>query len=132
MQRLAEGEQIGTHLEAATRPLAARKQWLADHLQVRGHLHLDPGARRALVEDGKSLLPIGVTAVDGDFGRGELVSCLDAAGVEVARGLCNYAAEEARRIMRLPTSQIEAALGFIDEPELIHRDNLVVLAQETP
>lgn len=130
LQRLADGEEIGSHLQAATRPLAARKQWLADHLQVAGRLHLDAGASRALLEDGKSLLPIGVTAVDGDFGRGEVVACIDAGGREVARGLCNYAADEARRIMRLPSSQIEATLGFIDEAELIHRDNLVVLASD--
>jgi glutamate 5-kinase len=127
LQRLAEGELLGSHLEAATRPLAARKQWLADHLQVRGRLQVDAGACRALIQDGKSLLPIGVTAVEGEFGRGELVSCIDPAGVEIARGLCNYGADEARRIARLPTSQIEAVLGFIDEDELIHRDNLVIL-----
>ncbi len=130
LQRLADGEQIGTHLEAATRPLAARKQWLADHLQVAGRIHIDAGAGRALVQDGKSLLPIGVTAVDGEFGRGEVVACIDSAGREVARGLCNYAADEARRIMRLPTSQIESVLGFIDEPELIHRDNLVIVVND--
>ncbi|MDE3009474.1 MAG: glutamate 5-kinase [Pseudomonadota bacterium] len=130
LQRLADGEEIGSHLQADTRPLAARKQWLADHLQVAGRLHLDAGASRALLEDGKSLLPIGVTGVDGDFGRGEVVACVDANGREVARGLCNYAADEARRIMRLPSSQIEATLGFIDEAELIHRDNLVVLASD--
>jgi glutamate 5-kinase len=127
LERLAQGEALGSHLEAATRPLAARKQWLADHLQVRGRLHLDAGASQALVRDGKSLLPIGVSAVEGEFGRGEVVSCLDPAGREIARGLSNYAADEARRILRLPSSAIEAALGFIDEDELIHRDNLVIV-----
>ena len=127
LRRLADGECLGSHLAAGTRPLAARKQWLADHLQVRGRLHLDAGATRALVHDGKSLLPIGVTAVEGDFGRGEVVACVDEQGVEVARGLVNYGADEARKIQRLPTTAIEAALGFIDDAELIHRDNLVLL-----
>ncbi len=127
LRRLADGEQLGSHLEAATRPLAARKQWLADHLQVRGHVHLDAGAARALRQGGKSLLPIGVTRVDGEFGRGEVVTCVDDAGRELARGLVNYSAEEARRIAGQPTAAIEQVLGFIDEAELIHRDNLVVL-----
>ena len=132
LRRLADGERIGSHLQSATRPLAARKQWLADHLQIRGRLHLDAGACRALQRDGKSLLPIGVTAVDGDFGRGEVVSCFDPFGREVARGLVNYAADEARRIARLPTSAIESALGFFDEEELIHRDNLVIVQVDAP
>lgn len=125
--RLARGERIGTLLTAQTVPLAARKQWLADHLTVAGQVKLDAGAVKALLKDGKSLLPIGVTEVTGDFERGEVVACVDAAGREVARGLANYSAEEARRIIRRPSGEIEAILGYVDEPELIHRDNLVLL-----
>jgi glutamate 5-kinase len=125
--RLARGERIGTLLTAATVPLAARKQWLADHLTLTGRLRLDAGAVRALVQDGKSLLPIGVVEVSGEFERGEVVGCLDPQGREVARGLANYSAAEARKIMRRPSAEIEALLGYVDEPELIHRDNLVLL-----
>jgi glutamate 5-kinase len=125
--RLADGEAIGTQLAAETPTLAARKQWLADHLQVRGTLTLDAGAVRALAQDGKSLLPIGVQDVSGEFQRGEVVTCIDPQGREVARGLANYSAAETRRILRAPTHEIEARLGYIDEPELIHRDNLVLL-----
>jgi glutamate 5-kinase len=125
--RLAQGEAIGTLLTAATVPLAARKQWLADHLTMGGRLVLDAGAARALVAGGKSLLPIGVVEVAGDFQRGEVVACVDADGREIARGLANYSAEETRRIMRRPSSEIESILGYVDEPELIHRDNLVLL-----
>jgi len=125
--RLAKGEAIGTRLSAATVPLAARKQWLADHLSVTGRLRLDAGAVKALARDGKSLLPIGVVEVSGAFVRGELVACLDPSGKEVARGLANYSADETRRIMRHPSGEIEAILGYVGEPELIHRDNLVVL-----
>ena len=125
--RLARGERIGTHLSAASAPLAARKQWLADHLSVTGRLRLDAGAVTALARDGKSLLPIGVVEVSGAFVRGELVACLDPSGREVARGLANYSADETRRIMRRPSGEIEAVLGYVDEPELIHRDNLVLL-----
>ena len=126
--RLAQGEAIGTQLIAANTPLSARKTWLADHLQVRGKLIVDAGAAKALSIDGKSLLPIGVIAVEGDFARGEVVACVTADGALIARGLVNYAANEARRITGLPTGQIEAALGYIDEAELIHRDNLVALS----
>lgn len=125
--RLATGEAIGSQLVARQAPLAARRQWLADHLQLRGGLVLDDGAVRALVEDGKSLLPVGVKGVTGEFERGEVVAVVDAAGREVARGLVNYSASEARRIAGKPSSAIEAELGYEDEPELIHRDNLVVL-----
>jgi len=125
--RLAQGERIGTLLTAQTVPLAARKQWLADHLTVSGQLRLDAGAVKALMRDGKSLLPVGVTEAAGEFQRGEVVVCVDPDGREVARGLANYSAEETRRIMRRPSSEIEAILGYIDEPELIHRDNLVLL-----
>ena len=125
--RIAQGERLGTLLTARTAPIAARKQWLADHLTVSGLLTLDAGAAKALVRDGKSLLPIGVTAVSGDFARGEIVGCVDPEGRQVARGLVNYSAEEARRIMRRPSGEIESVLGYVDEPELIHRDNLVLL-----
>jgi glutamate 5-kinase len=125
--RLTRGEVIGTQLTAETMTLAARKQWLADHLQVRGRLTLDAGAVRALTQDGKSLLPIGVVDVSGEFERGEVVSCLDPQQHEIARGLVNYSAGETRRILRAPSHEIEARLGYIDEPELIHRDNLVLL-----
>ena len=127
--RLARGEHIGTLLLAQTTPLAARKQWLADHLSVGGRIALDSGAARALCRDGKSLLPIGVTAVQGEFERGTVVACLDPDGHEVARGLVNYSAAETRLIMRRPSSEIEAVLGYIDGPELIHRNNLVLLSQ---
>jgi glutamate 5-kinase len=125
--RLAEGEVVGSHLEAPEMKTTARKQWLADHLQVRGRLTLDGGAAKALCESGKSLLPIGVTAVSGDFERGELVACLDADGREIARGLVNYTAIETARILRKSSQDIEQILGYVDEPELIHRDNLVLL-----
>lgn len=125
--RLAAGEAIGSQLVARQAPLAARRQWLADHLQLRGGLVLDDGAVRALVEDGKSLLPVGVKGVTGEFERGEVVAVVDAAGREIARGLVNYNASEARRIAGKPSSAIGAELGYEDEPELIHRDNLVVL-----
>jgi glutamate 5-kinase len=125
--RLANGERIGTLLAARAVPLAARKQWLADHLTVSGLVRLDAGAVKALTRDGKSLLPVGVVEVSGDFVRGEVVGVVDAGGRELARGLINYSAEETRRIMRKPSGEIEATLGYVDEPELIHRDNLVLL-----
>ena len=127
--RLAGGERIGTLLLAQTTPLAARKQWLADHLTVGGRLMLDAGAAQALRREGKSLLPVGVTAVEGEFERGAVVSCLDADGRELARGLVNYSASETRRIMRRPSAEIEAILGYMDGPELIHRDNLVLVSR---
>jgi glutamate 5-kinase len=125
--RLVAGEAIGTQLVAERATLAARKQWLADHLQVRGRLVLDAGAVKALRVDGKSLLPIGVHNATGEFERGEVVSCLDESNREIARGLVNYSAGDTRRILRTPSAEIEAKLGYVDEPELIHRDNLVLL-----
>ena len=125
--RLAEGEAIGTQLVAETMPIAARKQWLADHLQVNGRLMLDAGAMRALVKEGKSLLPIGVKNIEGAFERGAVVACISPEGKELARGLVNYGANEARRIVGKPSSEILSILGYVDEPELIHRDNLVLL-----
>ena len=124
--RLMQDEAIGTRFVAQTPRLAARKKWMADHLQLRGAVVLDQGAVTALMSSGRSLLPIGVTEVRGEFERGELVAILDPAGKELARGLVNYASNDARRVMRQPSSRIEAILGFIEEPELIHRDNLVI------
>jgi glutamate 5-kinase len=125
--RLFSGEPVGTLLEAQTPPVAARKQWLADHLKPSGRITLDAGAVKALVADGKSLLPIGATAVDGHFERGEVVSVAGPDGRVIARGLVNYASSETARILRKPSSEIESVLGYVAEPELIHRDNLVVL-----
>ena len=125
LPRLSQGEALGTLLVASATPLAARKQWLADHLQLAGSLILDAGAAKALAS-GKSLLPIGVTAVEGEFERGAAVACRTPDGREVARGLVNYSSSEARRIARKASSEIEAILGYVDEPELIHRDNLVL------
>ena len=127
LTRLAEGEPIGTLLTAERNALAARKQWLADHVRLAGRVRLDDGAVRALVKDGKSLLPIGVVEVSGTFGRGEVVGCFAPDGREVARGLVNYGSAETARILKKPTAEIESVLGYIAEPELIHRDNLVVL-----
>ena len=123
--RIVAGESLGTLLLASSTPLAARKQWLADHLQLAGSLILDDGAVRAL-KAGASLLPVGVSRVEGDFERGAAVICRDTQGLEIARGLVNYASSEARRIARRPSSEIESLLGYIDEPELIHRNNLML------
>jgi glutamate 5-kinase len=125
--RLAEGEAIGTQLTAQTARLTARKQWMADHLKTAGQVMLDPGAVQKLLEEGKSLLPIGVTDVGGDFGRGDVITCVDATGKPIARGMSNYASAEVKRIMRKPSSEIVAILGYVEEVELIHRDNLVLL-----
>jgi glutamate 5-kinase len=125
--RLAAGEAIGTQLIARTARLAARKQWMADHLQVRGHVVIDAGAVEKLTAGGKSLLPIGVVGVQGVFARGEVIACLNVAGREVARGLTNYSSAESKLIQRKPSIEIEAILGYMLEPELIHRDNLVLL-----
>jgi glutamate 5-kinase len=120
------GQTVGTFFSPAQAPLAARKQWLAGHLQLRGTLVLDDGAVKVLRESGRSLLPVGVSAVSGNFRRGEVVACVDGQGQEVARGLVNYSAAEADKIKGLPSSALAAALGYVDEPELIHRDNLVL------
>ncbi|MDY0074219.1 MAG: glutamate 5-kinase [Thauera sp.] len=122
--RLAAGEALGTLLYASSTPLQARKQWLADHLQLAGDLIIDEGAVAAL-RSGKSLLPVGVVEVRGEFSRGAVVACRNAAGEEVARGLVNYSAAECRRIARQPSSAIESLLGYVDQTELIHRDNMV-------
>ncbi len=125
--RLAAGERIGTHLQTMEMKTTARKQWLADHLQLRGKLSLDAGAIKVLKLEGKSLLAIGVTAVEGHFERGEVVACCDAEGHEIARGLVNYSSAEALRIMRQPSADIEKILGYVEASELIHRDNLVLM-----
>ena len=127
LARIAQGEELGTLLRPKQGPMAARKQWLAAQLQARGRLYLDAGAVRVLRESGKSLLPVGVTKAEGRFSRGELVICIDPQGIEVARGLVNYGIQEAQRIIGNSSDQIEHLLGYVDEPELIHRDNLVVL-----
>lgn len=127
LRRLAHGEELGTLLVAAQEPDAARKRWLAGHLQVKGRLVLDAGAVDVLRRAGRSLLAVGVRDVEGDFRRGELVACVDEQGAEVARGLVNYSAAETRRIMGRPSSEIAAILGYVDEEELIHRDNLVLV-----
>lgn len=126
LTRIQQGDNIGTWLRADQAPVAARKQWLAGQLQFRGKLVLDDGAVSVLQTRGKSLLPVGVKSVDGEFSRGELVICVDLQGREVARGLVNYSAAEARLIQGLASAEIEAALGYIDDEELVHRDNLVL------
>ncbi|QJD99119.1 glutamate 5-kinase [Massilia forsythiae] len=125
--RLAHGEAIGTALTAPTARLTARRQWMVDHLHTAGELVLDAGAVQKLAREGKSLLPIGVSAVRGEFRRGALVGCVDADGREIARGLVNYTSAEVKRIMRHPSSEIEGILGYVEAPELVHRDNLVLL-----
>jgi glutamate 5-kinase len=123
--RLANGEVVGTLLVSQTQPLAARKQWLADHLQLAGRLLLDDGAVKAL-QSGRSLLPIGVTTAEGEFERGAAVACIAPDGTEVARGLSNYGSGEARLIARKSTAEIENILGYVEEAEIIHRDNLIL------
>ena len=127
LRRVAAGVELGTLLRPSQSPLAARKQWLAVQLQVKGRLHLDAGAVRALRTAGKSLLPVGVTALEGKFNRGDLVACVDPAGIEVARGLVNYDTEQALALIGKTTRQIEALRGHVDDPELIHRDHLVLV-----
>ncbi len=127
LRRIGAGEAVGTLLMPAQEPDQARKRWLAGHLQVRGRLTLDEGAARVLRQEGRSLLAVGVRAVSGAFSRGEVVSCIGPDGHEVARGLVNYGVDETRRIMGQPSNRIEAILGYVDEEELIHRDNLVLV-----
>lgn len=124
---VAAGAAPGTLLRATSESLAARKQWLAGRLKIKGRLHLDAGAARSVCQSGRSLLAVGVTRVEGSFQRGDLVACVGADGRDVARGLVNYDSEEARKIMGQPSDRIEALLGYVDEPELIHRDDMVVL-----
>ena len=126
LSRLAAGEELGTLLFPGQESVAARKRWLAGQLKVNGRLHLDAGAARMLRDAGKSLLGVGVTAVEGNFARGDIVACIDPENREVARGMVNYDAYETRRIMGHPSKDILGLLGYVDQPELIHRDNLVV------
>ncbi|MEO7254152.1 MAG: glutamate 5-kinase [Casimicrobium sp.] len=126
LQRVLGGESLGTLLYASEASLGKRKSWLADHLQLRGKVTLDAGATKALLHGGRSLLPIGVIAVAGEFERGEVIGCIDELGRELARGLSNYSSSEATKIMRKPSSEIASVLGYVDGDELIHRDNLVV------
>jgi len=124
--RLKNGESIGTLLVAPTQKTRARKQWIADHLQMRGAVWVDAGAASKVREEGKSLLPIGMFQVDGEFSRGDVIAVRDKQGVEIARGLANYASAEARLMCRKPSSEIEALLGYVAEPEMLHRDNMVL------
>jgi glutamate 5-kinase len=124
---MASGEVVGTHLRSEQAKILAKKQWMADHLRVSGELHLDAGAVKVLRTDGKSLLPVGVVNIEGSFERGDVVACLDPQGKIIARGLVNYSSAETARIMRQPSSEIASILGYVDEAELIHRDNLIIL-----
>ena len=126
LRRLCDGESIGTLLVAQTQKTQARKQWIADHLQLRGSVTIDDGAAAKLRDEGKSLLPIGMTAVEGEFSRGDVIAVREHSGVEIARGLANYSSFEARMICRKPSSEIERLLGYVAEPEMLHRDNLVL------
>ncbi len=126
--RLARGESIGTLLVAQTQKQQARKQWMVDHLQLRGSVTVDAGAVAKLRSAGKSLLPIGMVAVEGDFVRGDVIAVRDAGGTEIARGLANYASAEARRLCRKPSAEFENLLGYAAEPEMVHRDNMVVFS----
>jgi glutamate 5-kinase len=125
--RLVQGQSIGTLLVAQTAKTQARKQWMADHLQLRGAVVVDEGAATKLCHEGKSLLPIGMTAVEGEFARGDVIAVRDASGAEIARGLANYASAEARLLCRKPSLEFEALLGYAAEPEMVHRDNLVLM-----
>ncbi|WP_286997237.1 MULTISPECIES: glutamate 5-kinase [Comamonas] len=124
--RLTRGESIGTLLVAPTHKNQARKQWIRDHLQMRGSVTIDAGAVLKLREEGKSLLPVGMVAVDGDFSRGDVIAVRDAEGKEIARGLANYSSAEARLLCKHASSEVEQLLGYCGEPEMVHRDNMVV------
>jgi glutamate 5-kinase len=127
LTRIADAETVGSLLTADKEPLTARKQWLANQLKVKGRIYLDAGASRAVKASGVSLLAVGVNKVEGKFQRGEVVACIDEHGNEIARGLVNYSAVESDQIKGISSEKIEQVLGYIDEPELIHRDNLVLL-----
>lgn len=124
--RLTQGDAIGTLLIAQTQKNQARKQWMADHLQMRGAVVVDAGAAAKVRDEGKSLLPIGMVLVEGDFSRGDVIAVRDEAGLEIARGLANYASAEARLLCRKSSSEFERLLGYAAEPEMLHRDNLVL------
>ncbi|MBC7703559.1 MAG: glutamate 5-kinase [Rhodoferax sp.] len=126
LHRLCDGESIGTLLVAQTQKTQARKRWIADHLQLRGSVTVDAGAVSKLRDEGKSLLPIGMTSVEGEFSRGDVIAVREPSGAEFARGLANYSSFEARLISRKPSSDIERLLGYVAEPEMLHRDNLVL------
>jgi len=125
--RLCAGESIGTLLVAPTQKQQARKQWMADHLQLRGSILIDDGAVNKLTDEGKSLLPIGMHSVKGEFSRGDVIAICDLQGTELARGLANYASAECRLLCKKPSSEIEKLLGYVAEPEMVHRDNLVLM-----
>ncbi len=125
--RLTRGEAIGTLLVAPTQKNQARKQWMMDHLQLHGSVTIDDGAVRKLQSEGKSLLPVGMIAVEGDFSRGDVIAVRDVAGKEIARGLANYSSAEARLLCKHASSEVEQLLGYRGEPEMVHRDNMVVL-----
>ena len=124
--RLSRGDNMGTMLVAQTAKQQARKQWMADHLQLRGSVTVDAGAAHKVTTEGKSLLPIGMTSVTGEFSRGDVIAIRDVLGAEIARGLANYASAEARRLCRKPSHEYEALLGYTAEPEMVHRDNLIL------
>jgi glutamate 5-kinase len=124
---LAAGESIGTLLVAPTHKQQARKQWMADHLQLRGSISIDAGAAHKVAQEGKSLLPIGMHSVKGEFSRGDVIAICDAQGVEIARGLANYASAECRLLCKKPSTDIESLLGYVAEAEMVHRDNLVLM-----
>src|SRR5690606_29485574 len=126
LQRLAAGEPIGTELRAVLPVRSARQRWLANHLRLRGRVTLDAGAVRALTQGHRSLLPIGVIAVEGEFERGDVVACVDEHGVECGRGLINYSSADTARILRQPSARIPEILGHLTDPELMHRDNMIV------
>ena len=126
LTRLTKGEAIGTLLVAQTQKMQARKQWMADHLQLRGSVTVDPGAANMVQSGGKSLLPIGMTGIQGDFSRGDVIAVRDAEGIEIARGLANYSSAEARLICRKVSSEFERLLGYTGESEMIHRTNLIL------
>ena len=126
LERLAAGEDVGTLLTADLAPLDARKRWIAGQLRAKGELRVDAGASAAIIHRGVSLLPAGVTAAHGSFRRGDMVRVLDPDGVEIAKGLANYDAGETQKLIGRRSAEIEALLGYVDEPEVVHRDNLVV------
>jgi glutamate 5-kinase len=128
LKKVSDGETVGTLFSPTNEPMAARKQWLAGHMVLPGKLQLDAGAVKVLIQSGKSLLPVGVKAVFGDFQRGAVVACINEQGQEIARGLVNYSAQEIERIKGQPSNEIINLLGYVDELELIHRDNLVLLS----
>ena len=127
LHKIARGETVGTLLTADKEPMSARKQWMANQLKISGRLHLDAGASQAVQKSGVSLLAVGVSKVEGNFQRGEVVSCISSEGNEIARGLVNYDSKESRQLQGMTSEKFESILGYVDEAELIHRDNLVLL-----